>query len=263
MTFSPFPFRSGESVGWPHHNGLACQFFTHELRKLSIQDIHNVANYATSIKNILDCHIRLWRVGASDFCWFWSIQGCQGPHQGWGCAVTNQAVNVSPSKCVARSMAPPPLLARVSHHLVPALPRRGLRAGGAHQYFHAWNHHIEQHGLRRLQGFQRGHLLVAQGWIHRHVLLERIQRGTPHQHRRLSSARETLVTRAIEENFLSRPRMTISRLTEEIRMGCLRATMHCCSYCGRRNRRSSCALIRAFKEAIRSRRSSIEPTVPC
>lgn len=58
----------------------------------------------------------------------------------------------------------------------PALPRSSLLGGGAHQNFHARNHHIEQYGLRRLQGFQRGDLLVAQEWAHRHVLLERIQR---------------------------------------------------------------------------------------
>ncbi len=50
-------------------------------------------------------------------------------------------------------------------------------------------------------------------------------RGTPQQHRRLSELRETIVTRAIEEKFLSRPRMTTSRLTEEIRIRCLRATL--------------------------------------
>jgi putative transposase len=50
-------------------------------------------------------------------------------------------------------------------------------------------------------------------------------RGTPQQHRRLSEPREAIVTRAIEEKFLSRPRMTISRLTEEIRIRCLRATL--------------------------------------
>lgn len=50
-------------------------------------------------------------------------------------------------------------------------------------------------------------------------------RGTPQQHRRLSEPREAIVTRAIEEKFLSRPRVTISRLTEEIRIRCLRATL--------------------------------------
>jgi transposase len=42
-------------------------------------------------------------------------------------------------------------------------------------------------------------------------------RGTPQQHRRLSEPREAIVTRAIEEKFLTRPRMTVSGLTEEIR----------------------------------------------
>jgi putative transposase len=50
-------------------------------------------------------------------------------------------------------------------------------------------------------------------------------RGTPQQHRRLSESREAIVTRTIEEKFLSRPRMTVSRLTEEIRIRCLRATL--------------------------------------
>ena len=49
------------------------------------------------------------------------------------------------------------------------------------------------------------------------------RRGTPQQHRRLSECREAVVTRTIEEKFLSRPRMTVSRLTEEIRIRCLRA----------------------------------------
>jgi hypothetical protein len=48
-------------------------------------------------------------------------------------------------------------------------------------------------------------------------------RGTPKHHRRLSEPREALVTRAIEEKYLARPRMTISGLTEEIRNRCLRA----------------------------------------
>jgi putative transposase len=50
-------------------------------------------------------------------------------------------------------------------------------------------------------------------------------RGTPRQHRRLADSRETIVSRAIEEKFLARPRMTISRLTEEIRIRCLRAAL--------------------------------------
>jgi putative transposase len=50
-------------------------------------------------------------------------------------------------------------------------------------------------------------------------------RGTPRQHRRLSESREAIVTRAIQEKFLTRPRMTISRLTEEIRNRCLRAAL--------------------------------------
>jgi putative transposase len=50
-------------------------------------------------------------------------------------------------------------------------------------------------------------------------------RGTPQQHRRLSEPREAVVTRAIEEKFLTRPRMTISGLTEEIRIRCLRAAL--------------------------------------
>jgi AraC-like DNA-binding protein len=45
-------------------------------------------------------------------------------------------------------------------------------------------------------------------------------RGTPQRHRRLSESRESIVTRTIEEKFLTRPRMTISRLTEEIRNRC-------------------------------------------
>ncbi len=36
------------------------------------------------------------------------------------------------------------------------------------------------------------------------------RRGTPQQHRRLSEPREAIVTRAIEEKFLTRPRMTVS-----------------------------------------------------
>ncbi len=50
-------------------------------------------------------------------------------------------------------------------------------------------------------------------------------RGTPQQHRRLSEPREAIVTRAIEEKFLARPRMTISGLTEEIRIRCLRGAL--------------------------------------
>ena len=50
-------------------------------------------------------------------------------------------------------------------------------------------------------------------------------RGTPPQHRRLSEAREAIVNRTIEEKFLSRPRMTVSRLTEEIRIRCQRAAL--------------------------------------
>jgi putative transposase len=50
-------------------------------------------------------------------------------------------------------------------------------------------------------------------------------RGTPRQHRRLSVSREAIATRAIEEKFLARPRMTISQLTEEIRNRCLRAAL--------------------------------------
>jgi len=50
-------------------------------------------------------------------------------------------------------------------------------------------------------------------------------RGTPQQHRRLSEPREAIVTRAIEEKFLTRPRITVSRLTEEIRIRCLRAAL--------------------------------------
>src|ERR1700730_1424667 len=50
-------------------------------------------------------------------------------------------------------------------------------------------------------------------------------RGTPQQQRRLSESREAIVTRTIEEKFLSRPRMTVSRLTEEIRIRCLRAAL--------------------------------------
>ena len=50
-------------------------------------------------------------------------------------------------------------------------------------------------------------------------------RGTPQRHRRLSEPREALVTRAIEEKYLTRPRMTISGLTEEIRIRCLRAAL--------------------------------------
>ena len=50
-------------------------------------------------------------------------------------------------------------------------------------------------------------------------------RGTPQQHRRLSEPREAIVTRAIEEKFLARPRMTVSGLTEEIRIRCLRAAL--------------------------------------
>ena len=50
-------------------------------------------------------------------------------------------------------------------------------------------------------------------------------RGTPKQHRRLSDRREALVTRAIEEKYLARPRMTISGLKEEIRIRCLRASL--------------------------------------
>lgn len=50
-------------------------------------------------------------------------------------------------------------------------------------------------------------------------------RGTPPQHRRLSEARESIVNRTIEEKFLSRPRMTVSRLTEEIRIRCQRAAL--------------------------------------
>jgi len=49
--------------------------------------------------------------------------------------------------------------------------------------------------------------------------------GTPQQHRRLSKSRESIVTRAIEEKFLSRPRVTVSQLTEEIRNHCLRASL--------------------------------------
>ena len=47
----------------------------------------------------------------------------------------------------------------------------------------------------------------------------------PQRHRRLSGPREALVTRAIEEKYLARPRMTISGLTEEIRIRCLRAAL--------------------------------------
>lgn len=50
-------------------------------------------------------------------------------------------------------------------------------------------------------------------------------RGTPKQHRRLSEPREALVTRAIEEKYLARPRMTVSGLKEEIRIRCLRAAL--------------------------------------
>src|SRR6266481_5546837 len=50
-------------------------------------------------------------------------------------------------------------------------------------------------------------------------------RGTPQQHRRLSKPREAIVNRTIEEKFLSRPRMTVSRLTEQIRIRCLRAAL--------------------------------------
>jgi transposase len=50
-------------------------------------------------------------------------------------------------------------------------------------------------------------------------------RGTPQRHRRLSEPREAIVTRAIEEKYLARPRMTISGLTEEIRIRCLRAAL--------------------------------------
>jgi putative transposase len=50
-------------------------------------------------------------------------------------------------------------------------------------------------------------------------------RGTPEQHRRLSESREAIVTRAIEEKFLSRPRATVSQLTEEIRERCIRAAL--------------------------------------
>jgi putative transposase len=50
-------------------------------------------------------------------------------------------------------------------------------------------------------------------------------RGTPQQHRRLSEPREAIVNQTIEEKFLSRPRMTVSRLTEEIRIRCLRAAL--------------------------------------
>jgi putative transposase len=50
-------------------------------------------------------------------------------------------------------------------------------------------------------------------------------RGTPQQHRRLSEPREAIVNRTIEEKFLSRPRMPVSRLTEEIRIRCLRAAL--------------------------------------
>ena len=46
-------------------------------------------------------------------------------------------------------------------------------------------------------------------------------RGTPKRHRRLSDKREALVTRAIEDKYLARPRMTISGLKEEIRIRCL------------------------------------------
>jgi transposase InsO family protein len=49
--------------------------------------------------------------------------------------------------------------------------------------------------------------------------------GTPQQYRRLSKSRESIVTRAIEEKFLSRPRVTVSQLTEEIRNRCLRASL--------------------------------------
>jgi transposase len=41
-------------------------------------------------------------------------------------------------------------------------------------------------------------------------------RGTTQQHRRLPESREAIVTRAIEEKFLARPRMTVSGLTEEM-----------------------------------------------
>jgi putative transposase len=50
-------------------------------------------------------------------------------------------------------------------------------------------------------------------------------RGTPKQHRRLSEPREALVTRAIEEKYLARPRMSISALKEEIRIRCRRASL--------------------------------------
>ena len=47
--------------------------------------------------------------------------------------------------------------------------------------------------------------------------------GITTHHRRLSSAREALVTRAIEERFLRRPRACVSQLTKMIRELCQRS----------------------------------------
>lgn len=48
-------------------------------------------------------------------------------------------------------------------------------------------------------------------------------RGTPQKHRRLPASRERIVTGAINDYFLRRPRAKVSQLTEEIRDRCQRA----------------------------------------
>ena len=52
--------------------------------------------------------------------------------------------------------------------------------------------------------------------------LLRGHRGTPEKHRRLSTSREVIVTRAIDEYFLRRPRAKVSQLIEEVRDRCQR-----------------------------------------
>ena len=47
--------------------------------------------------------------------------------------------------------------------------------------------------------------------------------GNTVYHRRLADAREIIVTRAIEQRFLRRPRLSVSKLTKEIRELCIRA----------------------------------------
>jgi putative transposase len=49
--------------------------------------------------------------------------------------------------------------------------------------------------------------------------------GITHYHRRLPDSREAIVTRAIEERFLRRPRASVSQLTKEIRELCIRAQL--------------------------------------